>query len=180
VAFQDAEKGYVSEGEVRTLLTIIGDKAKIDGKFKISKSIEIDCEIKGQLDVNGQLIIQKNGFVSADVKTIDAEIIGKYEGNMSASGNVEIKETGIVSGNIKTDCLIINKGGIFSGNVTGITEGGAVSIKKKGKSSSEEKTAKDSPFEETEDDYKIDYGQSVDISAGQPADDNDDDSKLTL
>jgi cytoskeletal protein CcmA (bactofilin family) len=185
VAFQDAEKGYVSEGEVRTLLTIIGDKAKIDGKFKISKSIEIDCEIKGQLDVNGQLIIQKNGFVSADVKTIDAEIIGKYEGNMSASGNVEIKETGIVSGNIKTDCLIINKGGIFSGNVTGITEGGAVSIKKKGKSALEEKTAKDSPFEEAEDDYKIDYGQSVDQPADQfsdqTADNNDDDdSKLTL
>ena len=81
--------------------TIIGDRAKIDGKFKISKSIEIDCEIKGQLTLHGQLIIQKNGFVSADVKTIDAEIIGKYEGNMSASGNVEIKETGIVSGNIK-------------------------------------------------------------------------------
>jgi cytoskeletal protein CcmA (bactofilin family) len=173
VAFQDAEKGYVSEGEVRTLLTIIGDRAKIDGKFKISKSIEIDCEIKGQLDVNGQLIIQKNGFVSADVKTIDAEIIGKYEGNMSASGNVEIKETGIVSGNIKTDCLIINKGGIFSGNVTGISEGNAGSIKKKGKSASEEKTVKDSPFEEAGDNYKIDYGQSAD-------DDEDDDSKLTL
>jgi cytoskeletal protein CcmA (bactofilin family) len=177
VAFQDAEKGYVSEGEVRTLLTIVGDKAKIDGKFKISKSIEIDCEIKGQLEVNGQLIIQKNGFVSADVKTIDAEIIGKYEGNMSASGNVEIKETGIVSGNIKTDCLIINKGGIFSGNVTGIAEAGAVSTKKKGKSALEEKTVKDSSFEEADDNYRIDYGQSND----QSADNNgDDDSKLTL
>ncbi len=181
MAFLDAEKGYVSEGEVRTLLTIVGDRARIDGKFKISKSIDIDCEIKGQLEVNGQLIIQKNGFVSADVKTIDAEIIGKYEGNMSASGSVEIKETGIVSGNIKTDCLIINKGGIFSGNVTGISEGSDVSKKKKGKSVLEEKTAKDSPFEEDEDNYKIDYGQSVDLSSGQSADnDEDDDSKLTL
>jgi cytoskeletal protein CcmA (bactofilin family) len=173
VAFQDAEKGYVSEGEVRTLLTIIGDRAKIDGKFKISKSIEIDCEIKGQLDVNGQLIIQKNGFVSADVKTIDAEIIGKYEGNMSASGNVEIKETGIVSGNIKTDCLIINKGGVFSGNVTRIADTGNDSSKKKSKSAIEEKPIKDSSVEEAEDIYKIDYGQST-------SNNEDDDSKLTL
>jgi len=173
VAFQDSEKGYVSEGEVRTLLTIVGDRAKIDGKFKISKSIEIDCEIKGQLDVNGQLIIQKNGFVSADVKTIDAEIIGKYEGNMSASGNVEIKETGIVSGNIKTDCLIINKGGVFSGNVTRIADVATDSTKKKNKSASEEKTVKDSSYAESEDNYKIDYGQST-------GNNDDDDSKLTL
>ena len=173
MAFQDAEKGYVSEGESRTLLTIIGERAKIDGKFKISKSIEIDCEIKGQLDVNGQLIIQKNGFVSADVKTIDAEIIGKYEGNMSASGNVEIKETGVVSGNIKTDCLIINKGGIFSGNVTRIADAGTDPAKKKSKSVSEEKTVKDSSYEEAEDNYKIDYGQSA-------GNNEDDDSKLTL
>ena len=171
--FQDSEKSYASDGEVRTLLTILGDKAKIDGKFKISKSIEIDCEIKGQMHVNGQLIIQKNGFVSANVKTIDAEIIGKYEGNMEASGTVEIKETGIVSGNIKTDCLIINKGGIFSGNVTRIADIVNDIAKKKTKSALEEKSVKDSSYEESEDNYKIDYGQP-------DSSDTDDDSKLTL
>ncbi len=171
--FQDSEKKYASEGTVRTLLTILGDKAKIDGKFKISKSIEIDCEIKGQLNVNGQLIIQKNGFVSANVKTIDAEIIGKYEGNMEASGTVEIKETGVVSGNIKTDCLIINKGGIFSGNVTRIVDVANDSSKKKIKSALEEKPAKEESYEESEDNYKIDYGQ-------QDSSDMDDDSTLTL
>ena len=51
---------------------------------------------------------------------------------------------------------------------------------KKSKSALEEKTAKDSPFEEAEDNYKIDYGQSVDLSSGQSTDnDEDDDSKLT-
>ena len=57
-------------------------------------------------------------------------MIGRYEGNMEASGNVEIRETGIVSGTIKTDSLIINKGGIFSGNVSRIIDSGEVSKKK--------------------------------------------------
>ncbi|MDZ7838737.1 MAG: polymer-forming cytoskeletal protein [Actinomycetota bacterium] len=70
---------------------------------------------------SGELIIQKNGYVNADVKTINAQVIGKYEGNMEAAENVEIKETGEVAGSIKTDSLIINKGGIFSGNVTRIS-----------------------------------------------------------
>ncbi len=141
MALSDVNQDYESEGE-RTLLTITGQNAVIEGKFKVSRAIEIDCEVKGQLDVDGQLIIQRNGYVNADVKTIDAEIIGKYEGNMEATGNVEIKETGFVNGNIKTDSLIISKGGVFAGNVVRITEGKDFS-KKKGKYSQSYKEAKE-------------------------------------
>ncbi|MHB1274498.1 MAG: bactofilin family protein [Candidatus Humimicrobiaceae bacterium] len=104
----------------KTLLTIKGDSAKIEGKLIISKSIEIDCEIHGELIVDGQVIIQQSGYVNADVKTIDATINGVYEGNMEATGNVQITQSGKVNGNIKTDSLIIEKGGIFSGNVSRI------------------------------------------------------------
>ncbi|MHB1346705.1 MAG: bactofilin family protein [Candidatus Humimicrobiaceae bacterium] len=103
------------------MLTIIGDSAKIEGKLIISKSIEIDCEVHGELIVEGQLSIQQSGYVNADVKTIDATINGVYEGNMEATGNVQITQSGKVNGNIKTDSLIIEKGGIFSGNVSRIT-----------------------------------------------------------
>jgi cytoskeletal protein CcmA (bactofilin family) len=115
-------KNVKPEVKGRTLLTIQGETAKIDGKFVVSKSIEIDCEVKGKLDIEGQIIIQKNGFVNADVKTTDAEIIGRFDGSMEARGNVEIKESGVVYGNLKTDSLIISKGGIFCGNVTRITD----------------------------------------------------------
>ena len=60
--------------------------------------------------------------MSADVKTKEAEIIGKYLGDMEATGNVVVRETGIAMGNIKTNSLIINKGGIFNGNISRITE----------------------------------------------------------
>ena len=106
----------------KTLLTIKGNSAKIEGKLKISNSIEIDCEVIGELNVDGKLIIQQSGYVNADVKTNDAVINGVYEGNMEATGNVQITETGKTNGSIKTDSLIIEKGGSFSGNVERITE----------------------------------------------------------
>ena len=106
----------------KTLLTIKGNSAKIEGKLIISNSIEIDCEITGELNVDGKLIIQQSGHVNADVKTTDAIINGVYEGNMEATGNVQITETGKTSGNIKTDSLIIEKGGVFAGNVERISE----------------------------------------------------------
>jgi cytoskeletal protein CcmA (bactofilin family) len=109
-------------GASGTLLTIAGDTAKIEGKFDIADSIQIECEVGGELNVGGRLVIGEKGVVTADVRTVDAVIMGQYEGNMVATGNVEIAETGRVTGNIQTDSLVISKGGFFNGNVTKINE----------------------------------------------------------
>ena len=104
------------------LLTVSGDYAKIEGTFEIADSLEVECEIGGELNVRGKLTIGQNGAVSANVRTVDAFIKGSYEGNMIATGNVEIAATGRVTGNITTDSLVISKGGFFNGNVSRIKE----------------------------------------------------------
>jgi cytoskeletal protein CcmA (bactofilin family) len=101
-----------------TLLTVVGDTARIEGKFQIADSIQIECEVGGELRVGGKLVIGQRGIV----ETVDAIILGYYDGNMTATGNVEIAPTGRVSGNIKTDSLVISKGGCFKGNVVKINE----------------------------------------------------------
>jgi len=106
------------------LLTIAGDSAKVEGKFEIADSIQIECEIGGELKVGGRLVIGEKGVVNANVKTVDAVIMGHYQGNMAATGNVEITETGRVNGNITTDSLVISKGGFFNGNVEKINDDG--------------------------------------------------------
>jgi cytoskeletal protein CcmA (bactofilin family) len=100
------------------LLTVVGDHARMDGKFEIADSIQIECEVGGELSVGSKLVIGEKGAVNANVRTVDAIIMGRYEGNMVATGNVEITMTGRVSGNIQTDSLVISKGGFFNGNVT--------------------------------------------------------------
>src|SRR6478672_3515921 len=101
-----------------TLLTVVGEHARMEGKFDITDSIQIECEVGGELNVGGKLVIGEKGVVSANVQTVDAIIMGQYEGNMVATGNVEIAETGRVTGNITTDSLVISKGGFFNGNIT--------------------------------------------------------------
>ena len=107
-----------------TLLTVVGEHARMEGKFDITDSIQIECEVGGELNVGGKLVIGEKGIVSANVQTVDAIIMGQYEGNMVATGNVEIAETGRVTGNITTDSLVISKGGFFNGNITKINEAG--------------------------------------------------------
>jgi cytoskeletal protein CcmA (bactofilin family) len=108
--------------EAITLLTVVGATAKMEGKFEIADSIQIECEVGGELVVGGKLVIGEKGVVNANVQTVDAIIMGHYDGNMVASGNVEITATGRVSGNIQTDSLVISKGGFFNGNVTKIND----------------------------------------------------------
>jgi cytoskeletal protein CcmA (bactofilin family) len=100
------------------LVSITGQSAKLQGKFEIADSVNIECEVGGELVVGGQLVIGERGIVNADVQTVDAIIRGTYEGNMVATGTVEITGTGRVTGNIETDSIVIAKGGFFNGNVT--------------------------------------------------------------
>jgi cytoskeletal protein CcmA (bactofilin family) len=105
-----------------TLLGVTGNAAKLEGKFDITDSIEIECEIGGELVVGGRLVIGQRGSVRADVQTVDAIIHGEYEGNMVAIGSVEITPTGRVEGNLRTNSLVISRGGFFNGNVAKLKE----------------------------------------------------------
>ncbi|MFQ5962006.1 MAG: polymer-forming cytoskeletal protein [Candidatus Methylomirabilales bacterium] len=120
---RNAEKGNDAiPSSSPSLLTIVGAEAKLDGKFEIADSIQIECQVGGELKVGGTLVIGERGSVHANIQAVDAIIHGEYEGNMMATGSVEIMPTGRVEGNIETNSLVISKGGFFNGNVSKIKE----------------------------------------------------------
>ena len=121
--FKDNKQNGAPEGP---LLAVFGSSARLEGKFTIADSIEIECEVAGEINVEGKLIVGENGIVRANVNTVDALIKGVYEGDMVATGNVEITKTGRVSGNLETDSLEISKGGFFNGSITQISKQGEV------------------------------------------------------
>ena len=104
------------------LLTIVGSDARMEGKFEIANSIQVECEMIGELRVGERLVIGEKGLVNATVHTVDAVIMGRFDGSMIATGEVEIAESGRVTGNIQTDSLVITKGGFFNGNVIKLAE----------------------------------------------------------
>ncbi len=120
---KDHEKPFLGPAEKprpggsQTLLTLTGERATFEGKFDVADSIEIGCEVRGELSVGGTLIVDEHGVVKADVRTVGAVIRGSFEGNISATGDIEIASTGRVVGDIKTDSLVIAKGALFEGHV---------------------------------------------------------------
>ena len=117
--FKENKQNGAPEGP---LLAVFGSSARLEGKFTIADSIEIECEVAGEINVEGKLVVGENGIVQANVHTVDALIKGLYEGDMVATGEVEVTDTGRVSGNIETDSLVISKGGFFNGNISNRTQ----------------------------------------------------------
>ncbi len=77
-----ADKKQNGTGPGSPLLTVLGDSARLEGKFTIGNSITIECEVAGEINVEGRLVIAEKGIVRADVTTADALIEGQYEGSM--------------------------------------------------------------------------------------------------
>ena len=55
-----------------TLLTVVGDTAKMEGKFQIAESIQIDCEVGGELRVTRGVGTGVRGVALAAVACICA------------------------------------------------------------------------------------------------------------
>jgi cytoskeletal protein CcmA (bactofilin family) len=106
-------------------VTIIAEGVKIDGKINCPGSARVDGTVKGDIVIENEVIIGKEGKVEANMKTKDAVIAGSYKGEMIASGEVEITATGKFIGNLtqKDALLTIAKGGLFKGeSLVGDTE----------------------------------------------------------
>jgi cytoskeletal protein CcmA (bactofilin family) len=118
----DARSELPNADNESPILTVMGKDAKLEGKIETEGSIQIECEVSGEMKVRRKLVIAQSGSVRADVQTADVTIHGEYEGNMMATGSVEITPTGRVDGNIETNSIIISKGGMFNGNVAKLKE----------------------------------------------------------
>src|SRR2546428_3921750 len=67
------------------LLTVVGDHARMEGKFEIADSIQIECEVGGELNVGVKLVIGGKGAGHPNGQTVDAVIIGRPYGDMGGT-----------------------------------------------------------------------------------------------
>ena len=107
--------------------TINDPNARIEGRFETTETIEIGCEVTGEITA-GRLVIAESGNVSAAVRAGDVVIEGAFEGDIVASGTVELHSTGRLRGKVTTDSLIIARGALFSGSIERLEEAGVPAL----------------------------------------------------
>lgn len=95
--------------------TLIGNNATFEGSLKTSGLLRIDGTFNGDIVVDGDIIIGKEGKIYGNVTATSIEISGVVEGNIISSDQLTITCTGKLFGDIEVDNFIVEEKGIFDG-----------------------------------------------------------------
>ncbi len=102
--------------EVEGMLNcFIGAGTEIDGKIKTKGPLRIDGIINGKIYVEGKIIVGSAGKINDDIYADSIVIGGTVHGNIFAKEMVILLSTGKVYGNITTPRIIMEEGGIITG-----------------------------------------------------------------
>ena len=96
-------------------ITQIGSTVNIKGDISGKSDVRVAGSINGSINIEGELIVEKTGFVEGEIKSVTAVIAGSVKGNIDTDKLILESNSQFV-GNIKTKQLIIQEGAIFQGN----------------------------------------------------------------
>ena len=99
-----------------SLLSVVGERARMEGKFDIADSIQVECEVGGEMNVGGKLVIGEKGVVNATIRAGVVLVSGQVSGNLEATERVHLSGKARVFGDIESPVLVIEEGVLFEGN----------------------------------------------------------------
>ena len=98
-------------------VTIIGRSLILDGELQGSDGLSVQGIVKGKIEIDNAVTVEKGAILKADIKANDVQIAGEVKGNINASGNVHYMEDCTVVGNTTTARILIADGASIKGSV---------------------------------------------------------------
>ncbi len=103
-----------SKGEQE--ITQIGNSVTFKGDITGKSDVRVAGNIVGSVAIEGEIIIERQGYVEGEIKSTSAVIAGSIKGNIDCSEKMILESSSKFVGNIKTKQLIIQEGALFQGN----------------------------------------------------------------
>jgi cytoskeletal protein CcmA (bactofilin family) len=97
--------------------SIFGPGVTIEGKIEGDADVRIAGKFKGEIQVKGDLSIEKGAHLTAKINAANVTIGGELEGNVVASGQVKLLESGQLLGDLKASTLTVAAGSRMRGHV---------------------------------------------------------------
>jgi len=97
--------------------TFLSANVSIEGTVSGSEPVLIEGQVKGNINLTGDLRIGTQARVEAKVHARNVTVEGKLNGDVSADERVELVASAKVDGNIKAPKIVVADGAHFRGNV---------------------------------------------------------------
>jgi cytoskeletal protein CcmA (bactofilin family) len=96
--------------------TILGKNFHVKGNVKASGSVRIEGYLKGELEVQGNLVIGETAVIEGIVNASNVHMSGKVIGDLHVDGQLKLTSTAKMLGDIEVEKFIIDEGASFQGN----------------------------------------------------------------
>lgn len=113
-----SSKDIKKENQVKpdVIETIIGLNSEVEGTVTSQGSLRIDGKLRGDVRINGNLIVGDQGFLEGGVTAKNVVVAGKITGNITALEKIEINKSGTLVGDIVSKFVVIEEGSQFTGH----------------------------------------------------------------
>jgi len=103
--------GSVTTAELDAPGTVIGKDIYLEAvRLTGQESIRIDGTFKGEIDLDGSLVLGDTGNIYGDVIANYFLVAGEVDGNITCSTQLHIAATAKVIGDIQTPSLVMDEG----------------------------------------------------------------------
>src|SRR3546814_17019442 len=89
----------------------------MEGKIEGAGHVRIAGKFKGDVNVQGDLTIEKGAKLSGGVKAKKVMVAGELDGHVESASRVELLESGALSGALKAGTLTVAAGSRIRGHV---------------------------------------------------------------
>jgi cytoskeletal protein CcmA (bactofilin family) len=97
--------------------SIFGAGVTIEGKIEGDANVRIAGKFKGDIQIKGDLTLEKGAQLHAKISAANVTIGGELEGNVAANGQVKLLESGQLIGDLKANTLTVAAGSRMRGHV---------------------------------------------------------------
>lgn len=97
--------------------SLIASDITIEGKIEGSGHVRIAGRFKGDVNVQGDLSIERDAKVAGGVRAKKVILAGELEGNIDAAAQVELQQSGVLIGDLKAGSLTVAAGSRMRGQV---------------------------------------------------------------
>ena len=98
--------------------TVLAKDITFTGKIKFEEPFMIKGKVFGSIEATGDLVIDENAVVKADISAGRVLVKGELEGNINADKLVFVTADGSVLGDITAPQVILEPGSRFTGKCT--------------------------------------------------------------
>jgi cytoskeletal protein CcmA (bactofilin family) len=95
--------------------SLIASDITIEGKIEGSGHVRIAGRFKGDVNVQGDLTIEKDAKLNGGVRAKKVTVGGELEGNIEAAAQVELQQSGVLIGDLKAGSLSVAAGSRMRG-----------------------------------------------------------------